>query len=73
MKHLIFVNVDVKCRFRIECTLFDTYVDGLNGFLSTGEIQNVVISIEFAKVKSFQGIFLLFMISLLFFFIMTFF
>ncbi|XP_027941143.1 uncharacterized protein LOC114194940 [Vigna unguiculata] len=40
--------------FRIECTLFGTYVDKLNGFLSIGEVQNVVISIEFAKVKSFQ-------------------
>jgi len=73
IKLLIFLNVNVNCRFRIECTLFGTYVDKLNGFLSIGEVQNVVISIEFAKVKSFQGIILIFIISLYFFFIMTFF
>jgi len=37
-------------------------VDKLNDFLSFGEVQNVVINIEFAKVKIFQGILLLFMI-----------
>jgi len=42
-------------RFRIECTLFGIYVDELNVFLSSGEVQNSAISIEFAKVKTFQG------------------
>jgi len=32
--------------YRVECTLFGTYVDELNAFLSTREVQNVVISIE---------------------------
>ncbi|XP_027906001.1 replication factor A protein 1-like, partial [Vigna unguiculata] len=40
--------------FRIECTLFGIYVDELNVFLSSGEVQNCAISIEFAKVKTFQ-------------------
>jgi len=40
--------------FRIECTLFGNYVDELNVFLSSGEVQNVVVSIEFAKVKVFK-------------------
>jgi len=42
-------------RFQIECTLFDIYVDEPNVFLSSGEVQNTTISIEFAKVKTFQG------------------
>jgi len=42
---------------RMECTLFGNYVDELNTFLSSGELQNVVISLQFAKVKIFQGMF----------------
>jgi len=42
---------------RMECTLFGNYVDELNAFLSSGELQNVVISVQFAKVKIFQGMF----------------
>jgi len=30
-------------------------VDDLNVFLGSGEVQNVVISIEFAKLKLFRG------------------
>jgi len=30
-------------------------VDELNVFLSSGEVQNAAVSIEFAKVKTFQG------------------
>ena len=41
--------------FRMECTLFGNYVDELNAFLSRGELQNVIISVQFAKVKIFQG------------------
>ncbi|ESW18140.1 hypothetical protein PHAVU_006G016100 [Phaseolus vulgaris] len=40
--------------FHIECTLFGNYVDELNAFLSSAEVQNVVVSIEFGKVKVFQ-------------------
>jgi len=48
---MFFVN-----SFRIECTLFGNYVDELNAFLPSAEVQNVVVSIEFGKVKVFQGI-----------------
>ena len=48
---MFFVN-----SFRIECTLFGNYVDELNALLSYVEVQNVVVSIEFGKVKLFQGI-----------------
>ncbi|XP_068486959.1 replication protein A 70 kDa DNA-binding subunit D-like [Phaseolus vulgaris] len=44
----------ISLDFRIECTLFGNYVDELNVFLSSGEVQNVVVSIEFAKVKVFK-------------------
>ncbi|XP_068487118.1 uncharacterized protein [Phaseolus vulgaris] len=40
--------------YRIECTLFGSYVDELNAFLSSGELENIVISVHFAKVKIFQ-------------------
>ncbi|KAK8467756.1 hypothetical protein PHAVU_007G143500, partial [Phaseolus vulgaris] len=40
--------------YRIECTLFGNYVDELNAFLSFGEVENIVISVHFAKVKIFQ-------------------
>jgi len=41
--------------FRMECTLFGNYVDDLNAFMSFEELENVVISIQFAKVNFFQG------------------
>ena len=41
----------------MECTLFGNYVDELNAFLSSGELLNVVISVQFAKVKIFHGLF----------------
>ncbi|XP_068477222.1 uncharacterized protein [Phaseolus vulgaris] len=40
--------------YRIECTLFGNYVDELNAFLSSGKLENIVISVHFAKVKIFQ-------------------
>ncbi|XP_068483227.1 uncharacterized protein [Phaseolus vulgaris] len=40
--------------FRIQCTLFGNYVDQLNAFLAAGEVENVVIAIQFAKVKLFR-------------------
>jgi len=39
----------------MECTLFGNYVDDLNAFMSFEELENVVISIQFAKVNFFQG------------------
>ncbi|XP_039687935.1 uncharacterized protein [Medicago truncatula] len=41
--------------YKLQCTLFGTYVDKLNTFLATGETANVVVSIQLAKVKVFQG------------------
>ncbi|XP_039687358.1 uncharacterized protein [Medicago truncatula] len=40
--------------YKLQCTLFGTYVDELNTFLATGETANVVVSIQLAKVKVFQ-------------------
>jgi len=38
-------------------------VDELNVFLSSGEVQNAAVSIEFAKVKTFQGKILLLLLQ----------
>jgi hypothetical protein len=35
--------------------LFGAYVDVLNGFLGAGEVQNVVVIMQLAKAKKFQG------------------
>lgn len=40
----------------MECTLFGTYVEELNTFLSSGDTENAVVIVQFAKVKNFQGI-----------------
>ncbi|XP_057419196.1 uncharacterized protein LOC130713448 [Lotus japonicus] len=40
---------------RIECAVFGVYVDELNNFLGGGDINNPVVIVHFAKVKSFQG------------------
>ncbi|ESW33865.1 hypothetical protein PHAVU_001G105000 [Phaseolus vulgaris] len=40
--------------YRMECSLFGNYCNELNAFLSCGELQNIVISVQFAKVKIFQ-------------------
>ncbi|XP_057415724.1 uncharacterized protein LOC130710458 [Lotus japonicus] len=40
---------------KIECALFGVYVDILNSFLSDGDINNVVVIIQFAKAKIFNG------------------
>lgn len=36
--------------------MFGHYVDDLNSFLATGEIQRPVVILQLAKVKPFQGI-----------------
>ncbi|ESW21756.1 hypothetical protein PHAVU_005G096800 [Phaseolus vulgaris] len=36
--------------YRIECTLFGNYVDELNTFISSGDVENIVIRVHFAKV-----------------------
>ncbi|XP_068503703.1 replication protein A 70 kDa DNA-binding subunit C-like [Phaseolus vulgaris] len=41
--------------FRMECTLFGNYVDELNAFLSRGELQNVIISVQFAKTRMIEN------------------
>ncbi|KAK8464694.1 hypothetical protein PHAVU_010G059600 [Phaseolus vulgaris] len=47
--------ISIDCDgFRIQCTLFGNYVDQLNAYLAAGEVENVVIAIQFAKVKLFR-------------------
>ncbi|XP_068504616.1 uncharacterized protein [Phaseolus vulgaris] len=46
--NVISIEVD---GFLMECTLFGNYFDELNAFLSCGELQNVVISVHFAKTR----------------------
>lgn len=43
-------------RYKIECALFGQYVDDLNSFLATGEVQRPVVILQLAKVKPFHGI-----------------
>ncbi|XP_057422450.1 replication protein A 70 kDa DNA-binding subunit C-like [Lotus japonicus] len=40
---------------RIECALFGVYADELTNFLGGGDLNNPVVIVQFAKVKSFQG------------------
>lgn len=42
-------------RLSIECALFGAYVDELANFLASGDVNNHVIIVKFAKVKTFQG------------------
>lgn len=54
----LIASVVIDCiRLKMECALFGPYVDDLNSFLATGEIQGPVVVLQFAKVKSFQGIY----------------
>ncbi|XP_068497907.1 uncharacterized protein [Phaseolus vulgaris] len=41
--------------YHIECTLFGNYVDELNAFLSSGELENIVISVHFAKTRMIES------------------
>ncbi|XP_068476737.1 uncharacterized protein [Phaseolus vulgaris] len=50
--NVISIEVD---GLRMECTLFGNYVDELNAFLSSGELQNVVISLQFAKTRMMEN------------------
>ncbi|KAJ1411134.1 Nucleic acid-binding, OB-fold [Sesbania bispinosa] len=40
---------------KIECVLFENYLDDLNAFLASGNTTNVVVVVQHAKVKSFKG------------------
>ncbi|KAG5040167.1 hypothetical protein JHK82_012291 [Glycine max] len=40
-----------KHRLSIECTLFGPFVDELNAFLESGEVENVVVIVHVAKIK----------------------
>ncbi|KAJ1376511.1 Nucleic acid-binding, OB-fold, partial [Sesbania bispinosa] len=40
---------------KIECALFENYLDDLNAFLASGNTTNVVVVVQLAKVKSFKG------------------
>lgn len=39
----------------MECALFENYVDDLKLFLNVGAMINVVILLQFVKVKMWQG------------------
>lgn len=41
--------------YKVQCTLFGHYMDDLNAFLAFVEVQNVVVLMQLAKVRSFQG------------------
>ncbi|KAK2422778.1 replication factor A protein [Trifolium repens] len=40
---------------KIQCYLYEAYVDVLNAFLGAGHVQNVVVVMMFAKAIAFQG------------------
>ncbi|KAJ1388607.1 Nucleic acid-binding, OB-fold [Sesbania bispinosa] len=40
---------------KIECALFENYLDDLNAFLACGNTTNMVVVVQLAKVKSFKG------------------
>jgi len=42
-------------RHKVQCTLFGSYVDDLNNFIASEDIQNVIVIIQLAKAKHFQG------------------
>ncbi|AES88686.1 hypothetical protein MTR_4g060910 [Medicago truncatula] len=39
---------------KVQCTLFDNYVDDLNNFIASGDIQNAIVIILLVKAKHFQ-------------------
>ncbi|KAK2408893.1 replication factor A protein [Trifolium repens] len=39
---------------KLQCTLFENYVDELNEFLGAGDCNNAVVIMQFAKTKNFQ-------------------
>jgi hypothetical protein len=59
-------------RHKIQCSLFGAYVDLLNGFLGAGDVQNVVVILQFAKAKKFQGWYNLIFYEIYFIFILIF-
>jgi hypothetical protein len=42
-------------RHKVQCTLFGSYVDDLNNFIASGDVQNAIVIIQLAKAKIFQG------------------
>jgi hypothetical protein len=55
--HIIFIDLlsFYFLRSKLQCTLFENYVDELNEFLGAGDCNNAVVIIQFAKAKIFQG------------------
>lgn len=39
---------------KVQCTLFGSYVDDLNNFIASGDVQNAIVIIQLAKAKIFQ-------------------
>lgn len=57
MKYLdLYCEITAICRKTIKCTLFGSYVDSLNAFLSSGNGDNAVVVLHMAKVNIFNGI-----------------
>lgn len=41
---------------KIEIPIFGDFVDEVNNFIATGDTQQVVVVVQFAKVKTFKGL-----------------
>lgn len=53
-----------SCRCKLQCTLFGRYVDDLNNFMGAVDMSNVVVIIQFAKVETLEGIFVVITIKI---------
>ncbi|KAJ1438274.1 hypothetical protein SESBI_03174 [Sesbania bispinosa] len=51
----VLTGIGTEKESKIECALFENYLDDLNAFLASGNTTNVVVVVQLAKVKSFKG------------------
>ncbi|KAJ1378510.1 Nucleic acid-binding, OB-fold [Sesbania bispinosa] len=51
----VLTGIGTEKESKIECALFENYLDDLNAFLACGNTTNVVVVVQLAKVKSFKG------------------
>ena len=51
---LLISNVFFYIRHKVQCTLFGSYVDDLNNFIASGDVQNAIVIIQLSKAKHFQ-------------------
>lgn len=54
----------LSCRCKLQCTLSGRYVDDLNNFMGAVDMSNVVVIIQFAKVETLEGIFVVITIKI---------